>query len=161
MFTRNASSSDPEDKSVADVFSRAERSRIMAAIGPRNTTPEKLVAAALRAASIRFRRHVRDLPGCPDFVLCHRPVAVFVHGCFWHGHSLCRKGTKLPSSNVSFWRRKIDRNRRRDLRAASRLRRAGFSVLTIWECDISADRALSRLLKRLTRRRRRAKSDQA
>lgn len=146
---------------MADVFSKAKRRRIMAAVRSKHTMPERWVARILRSVGIRFRRHPRNLPGQPDFLLVDQRVVVFVHGCFWHGHAVCRKGTTRPVSNRLFWNEKIEKNRRRDRRTAAHLRGAGFSVLTIWECEISADRLCRRLVKRLGRRRVLPKSGQA
>ena len=97
------------------------------------------MAAFLRRHSIRFRRHVRSLPGTPDFVLIDFRTVLFVNGCFWHGHQACAKGLKLPTQNAGFWRAKIERNRRRDRRVARALRARGYSVLTVWECRLQAE----------------------
>jgi DNA mismatch endonuclease, patch repair protein len=130
---------------VVDVFTVAERSRVMAAVRSRHTGPEMRLAALLRAAGVRYRRHAKDLPGTPDFVLAAFRTIVFVHGCFWHGHGACGKGTRLPVAHRGFWRRKIERNCARDRSAARRLRDRGWSVVTVWECRLAADRLPSRL----------------
>lgn len=105
----------------------------MRAVKGKNTGPELVVRRALHAMGYRFRLHRRDLPGTPDIVLPSRRVAIFVHGCFWHGHR-CRKG-RLPKSNVAFWAEKIDRNKARDRAVRAKLRRQGWRAMTIWQCQ--------------------------
>jgi DNA mismatch endonuclease (patch repair protein) len=116
-----------------DTVSKETRSRMMRAVGRRNTGPELAVRRALHAAGLRFRLHRRDLPGTPDIVLPRRRVAIFVHGCFWHGHD-CRAG-RAPVSRESYWGPKIVENRARDARQAAALEALGWTVLTIWECE--------------------------
>jgi DNA mismatch endonuclease (patch repair protein) len=120
---------------MADVFPPEVRSRIMAAITGKDTQPELAVRRVLHAMGRRFRLHRKDLPGRPDVVLPRSRAVVFVHGCFWHGHS-CRKA-RLPSTRRAFWRNKIEGNRRRDRRNRDALRRLGWRVLTVWECRLS------------------------
>lgn len=123
----------------------AARSRNMAAIRRRDTKPELAVRRALHAAGYRFRIDPRDLPGRPDIVLPRFGVAVFVHGCFWHGHT-CVDG-HIPKTNANYWEPKILRNAARDRRNISRLRRLGWSVVVIRECQVAA--GLDRLFRRL------------
>jgi DNA mismatch endonuclease (patch repair protein) len=93
----------------------------------------------------RFRLHRRNLPGSPDLVLPRLRTAIFVHGCFWHRHSGCRFAT-MPSTRRRFWKEKFDRNVQRDRRSAAALRRLGWSVITVWECELRhPDRARARL----------------
>ncbi len=108
---------------------------MMAAVKGKNTKPELIVRRALHAAGFRFRLHRRDLPGRPDIVLPRHRTAVFVHGCFWHGHD-CRRGRR-PSTNVDFWGPKLDRNVERDLANQAALEAAGWQVVTIWECSLA------------------------
>lgn len=110
-----------------------QRSALMKRVRRSNTAPEQQVAAILRELGIRVRRNVKGLPGTPDFANQRRNLAIFVHGCFWHGHSGCKQAT-LPKSNTAFWRVKIESNRRRDRRKATELRRLGFRVITVWSC---------------------------
>ncbi len=126
---------------MTDVFSTQKRSEVMRAIRGADTKPERIVAAWLREERIAFRRCVSRLPGCPDFVLSRYRIVVLVHGCFWHGHKVCRKGRTRPRSRAVFWRRKIEGNVRRDARTTRRLRSMGYSVLTIWECELRNGRA--------------------
>jgi len=127
----------------------AIRSGMMSAVRGRDTGPERLVRAAVFAAGYRYRLHRRDLPGAPDLVLPRYRTAVFVHGCFWHGHS-CPRGRR-PGTNTAFWNAKLDRNIARDRAAVAALRRAGWRVVAIWGCTLS--RGVTRLLALLDRQR--------
>lgn len=115
--------------------SALQRSRTMRAVKSRDTGPELLVARLLRAAGVRYRRDVARLPGRPDFVLIEADIALFVHGCFWHGHD-CARGARVPKNNRDYWVAKVARNRRRDRRVARKLREAGYAVWTLWECGL-------------------------
>jgi DNA mismatch endonuclease, patch repair protein len=137
---------------VADRFSKEQRSAAMAAVKSINTKPELFVRSALHRAGFRFRIHPKPLPGRPDIVLPKFRVAVFVHGCFWHGHD-CPRG-KRPTSNVKFWTAKIDANIRRDALATTQLRTLGWKVRTIWSCSLSG--SVARLVRELQDARRRA-----
>lgn len=117
---------------MTDKFTPAERSRIMGRVRGRDTKPERAVRSLLFAHGLRFRLHRRDLPGAPDIVLPKHRTAVFVHGCFWHGHD-CRRGRR-PESNTAFWDAKIDRNIARDQAAVRNLEALGWRVETIWGC---------------------------
>jgi DNA mismatch endonuclease (patch repair protein) len=117
---------------VADVVDRATRSRMMSGIRNRDTGPERLIRSALHRLGFRFRLHPADVPGRPDLILPRYSAALFVHGCFWHGHdcSLFR----LPGTRRPFWRAKISRNVERDAEVARLLEQQGWRQLTIWEC---------------------------
>lgn len=119
---------------MVDVVDTATRSRMMAGIRGRNTKPEILVRSLLHRQGFRFRLHVRDLPGKPDIVLPRFHAAVFVHGCFWHGHNC--PFFKWPRTRPDFWRKKIKRNRTNDRKARQALQTAGWRVGVIWECAI-------------------------
>lgn len=110
---------------------------MMAAVRGKDTAPERAVRAALFSTGYRYRLHRRDLPGSPDIVLPRYCVAVFVHGCFWHGHD-CLRGRR-PASNVEFWNTKLDRNLARDRANRTALEAAGWTVVTVWECSIAHD----------------------
>lgn len=131
-----------------DTLTRSERSALMSRIQGKNTQPELQVRKALHALGLRFRLHRRDLPGCPDVVLPRHRTVVCVHGCFWHGHSGCRRSA-LPKVNTEFWARKITRNRGRDEAARKALRRLGWRVIWVWECETRAPRKLKVRLARL------------
>ncbi|HEX2854318.1 MAG TPA: very short patch repair endonuclease [Opitutaceae bacterium] len=124
---------------MPDKFSSGTRSRIMAAIRGKNTTPELTVRRFLHAKGLRFRLHAPGLPGRPDLVFPKYRTVVFVHGCFWHQHQNCRFA-RMPASNQRFWTAKLSGNRLRDRRKAQALRTAGWRVLTIWECQLNERR---------------------
>ena len=119
-------------------FTPEKRSAVMRAVKGRDTTPELAVRRILRAAGIGYRLGGRGLPGRPDLVMPGRRVAVFVHGCFWHGHD-CARGARQPKANADYWSAKIGRNRARDLASNAALVAAGWRVVTAWECRIKAD----------------------
>jgi DNA mismatch endonuclease (patch repair protein) len=110
---------------------------MMAGIRARNTKPEIAVRSFLHRSGLRFRIHSRSLPGKPDLVLPRWRAVVFVNGCFWHRHRGCPKAY-TPKSNRRFWMAKFHENVARDAAAASALRRAGWRVFTIWECQVSS-----------------------
>ncbi|WP_188637443.1 very short patch repair endonuclease [Bradyrhizobium guangdongense] len=120
---------------MVDHLTREQRSRNMSSVRNRNTAPELLARKAAHRLGLRFRLHRSDLPGSPDFVLPKHAVAVFVHGCFWHGHGCCR--SKLPQSNVEFWTSKVGKNRVRDRKARRALAKLGWRVVTLWQCELS------------------------
>lgn len=119
---------------MADTRTKEQRSRIMKSVGDRDTGPELAVRRLLHRLGYRFRLQRRDLPGRPDIVFPGRRKAIFIHGCFWHGHG-CGKG-QLPKSRTEYWIAKIKGNRDRDVRAVSRLEDAGWQTLTIWQCEL-------------------------
>lgn len=120
---------------MADRLTPEARSALMARIHGKDTKPELVVRRLLHAMGYRFRLHRRDLPGTPDIVLPGRRKAIFVHGCFWHGHENCRKAS-TPASNRTFWEAKIAANRERDRRKVQSLERRDWQVLVIWECEL-------------------------
>jgi DNA mismatch endonuclease (patch repair protein) len=126
---------------MADRVSAKQRSKIMASVGTRDTGPELLLRKALYRLGYRYRTHYRKLPGKPDVVFPRWRKAIFIHGCFWHGHG-CRWG-RLPKSRLEYWRPKIAANRSRDRRAARAIRRSGWDVLVVWQCEL---RKLERVL---------------
>lgn len=121
---------------MTDVFSAAKRSWLMARVRSKDTRPEKAVRSCLHANGFRFRLHPVSLPGKPDIVLPRYRTAIFVHGCFWHCHRTCRKGRQRPETNEVFWAKKLAMNVLRDKRARQELRKQGWSVLVLWECQI-------------------------
>lgn len=120
---------------MTDVFSPEKRSAVMRRVPSRNTSPELKVRRALTALGARYRLHRKDLPGSPDIVLPGRGLAIFVHGCFWHGHD-CPRGARTPKANRDYWLAKIARNMARDAAAAAALAAAGWRVETVWECEL-------------------------
>lgn len=123
----------------------ALRSRIMRSVPQKKSKPEMIVRRALHAAGYRFRTNLRTLPGSPDVAFTARRKAIFVHGCFWHRHAGCKFAT-LPKNNTEFWRSKFSANIRRDQYNISDLRKLGWQVEVIWQCEIKdADHLLRRL----------------
>ena len=120
---------------MGDVMTPEQRHKCMARILSKNTKPEIMVRKYLFARGFRYRKNVRRLPGTPDIVLRKYRTVIFVNGCFWHGHEGCRY-SHLPKSNVEFWRNKIERNKKRDLRERVELRRMGWHVIQVWECQL-------------------------
>ena len=116
-----------------DIWSKKKRSAVMAKIRSKDTKPEWIVRRYLYARGYRYRKNVKGLPGTPDIVLRKYGIVIFVHGCFWHGHEA---DSHIPKSNSDFWREKIARNRRRDARNKAELKRMGWKVMTIWECQL-------------------------
>jgi DNA mismatch endonuclease (patch repair protein) len=136
---------------MTDVHTPEQRSRNMAAIRGKNTTPEIAVRSLLHLLGYRFRLHRKDLPGKPDIVLPRHNAVIFVHGCFWHCHA-CRYGRVKPATRADFWAAKRQSNVDRDRRNRAALRKLGWRVLVLWECEIAnPDRLRSRLLKFFSR----------
>lgn len=134
----------PPARTGADVFSPSKRSEVMRAVRSRDTGAELALRRALFARGLRYRLHRKDLPGSPDIVFPSARLAVFVHGCFWHGHD-CPRGARAPKSNAEYWSAKIARTRIRDARNAAALMAAGWRVLVVWECDLARPDALDRV----------------
>jgi DNA mismatch endonuclease (patch repair protein) len=121
---------------MADIFDQRKRSELMSRVRSSDTGPELRVRRLLHAMGYRFRLHPAKLPGRPDIVLPRFRTAIFVNGCFWHGHRDCG-AAKRPQTNVNFWNEKIDGNIARDKRTVRQLRRLGWKVIVVWECDVS------------------------
>jgi len=132
---------------MTDVFDPEKRSAVMRAVKSRDTAPELAVRRAAHALGLRFRLGRNDLPGKPDLVFPSRRVALFVHGCFWHGHD-CARGARMPQTNRAYWQAKIARNIARDLAALASLRKLGWKPAVIWECEARDDAKLARLITR-------------
>ena len=131
---------------MSDVFGIEKRREIMRAIRGKDTQPELAVRSLAHRLGFRFRLHRKDLPGKPDLVFPRLHKVIFVHGCFWHSHS-CRRGRSTPTTNAKFWKAKRESNAVRDCRNLRALRRFGWKVLVVWECQIYK---LGPLEKRLT-----------
>lgn len=123
------------------------RSALMARVRQRHSEPERAVRRILRSLSIPFRLHQRSLPGTPDIIVPSRHWAIFVHGCFWHRHSSCVKAS-TPKTRVAFWSDKFTKNVVRDARKARALRKLGWHVMTVWECQCRDSEKLKRRLQR-------------
>ncbi len=128
-------------ETMADIFSKAKRSQIMASIrSAGNRTTEQALASAFRRFGVKgWRRHV-DLPGKPDFAFRKQRLAVFVDGCFWHN---CPRHGHMPRSNTSYWCKKLARNQERDRKVKRELTKRGWRVLRIWEHSVKASPAAS------------------
>ena len=117
-----------------DRVSREKRSEMMSFVRAKNTRPELAVRRLLHAMGFRFRLHKDDLPGKPDIVLPKKKTAIFVHGCFWHRHKGCVR-TTTPENNCEFWADKFRRNKLRDQSNRNKLKRLGWKVVIVWECE--------------------------
>jgi len=118
-----------------------DRSAVMRAVKSRDTGPERAVRAMLREIAPGYRLHRADLPGKPDIVYGRRKLAIFVHGCFWHGHE-CPRGARMPKANADYWRAKIARNRERDVKTLAAIEAIGWRALVVHECDLRDTRRL-------------------
>lgn len=114
--------------------SAAQRRRTMQAVKSKDTTPEMRVRRLLHSMGYRYRLHRDCLPGTPDLVFVSRRKVIFVHGCFWHGHS-CARGARVPKTNREYWLKKVARNRERDRVVRSDLETLGWDALVVWECE--------------------------
>ena len=118
-----------------DVYEAEKRSAVMRQVKGRNTTPEMKVRKALTKLGARYRLHRKDLPGNPDIVMPGRRLALFVNGCFWHGHD-CARGARVPKQNRDYWVAKVARNVARDAKSCEALAALGWRVETVWECEL-------------------------
>jgi DNA mismatch endonuclease (patch repair protein) len=136
---------------MADVFTKKKRSDVMSRIRAKNTKPELLVRHFLFSKGLRYRLHQVNLPGKPDIILKKYCTVIFVNGCFWHGHEGC-KSFKMPKSRQHYWVPKIERNIFKYQADKRRLRKLGWKVLTVWECQLKKtkiDRTLSTLVNKI------------
>lgn len=130
---------------MADVFTKKKRSQIMASVHSKNTTPERIVRSTLHRLGYRFSIASNKLPGKPDIILRRFRKVIFVHGCFWHQHKGCN-ASERPISNSEYWNNKLDRNVLRDRKNISLLKKNGWDVIIIWECQIRKNSALVKKL---------------
>jgi DNA mismatch endonuclease (patch repair protein) len=121
----------------------------MSRVSQKDTSPEKTIFSFLRKNKLRFRKNIKTLPGSPDIVLTELNAVIFVHGCFWHGHKRC-KLAKRPSSNTKYCNKKIDDNIERDKRKAKELRKLGWKVLTVWQCQLKTEEKKEKTFERLS-----------
>lgn len=126
------------------------RSALMARVRRKGTSPELALREILSRQGVRYRTNVKGLPGSPDIVALAGKCAIYVHGCFWHRHARCSACTS-PKRNAAFWNEKFEQNVRRDARKVRELRRLGFRVLIVWECQLKRPSKLERLKKRMER----------
>ena len=118
----------------------------MSRVRGKDTRPELIVRRIVHGMGYRYRLHVRSLPGSPDLVLPRHHKVIFVHGCFWHQHEGCKRAT-IPSSNRTFWRKKLTSNRKRDAKQQQDLQNDGWAVLVVWECQTKDPEELIALLR--------------
>jgi DNA mismatch endonuclease (patch repair protein) len=130
---------------AGDVFTPEQRSAVMRAVPGKNSSAELRVRRLLTHMGLRYRLHRKDLPGSPDVALGPRKVALFVHGCFWHGHD-CKRGARAPKTNADYWSAKIGRNRVRDAAAQATLIAKGWTPVIVWECELKDEAALQQRL---------------
>jgi len=135
---------------MADVHSKEIRSYNMSRIKGKNTKPEMVVRKFLHARGFRYKLHDKILPGKPDLVLPKYKTVIFIHGCFWHGHEGC-KYYVVPKTRTEWWLNKINYNTANDVKAVKSLKKAGWKVITIWECNLKTakvEKTLIALLKK-------------
>jgi DNA mismatch endonuclease, patch repair protein len=125
-----------------DTVTAERRSWVMSLVKSKDTEPERLVRQIASALGYRYRLHGRNLPGRPDLVFAGRRSVIFVHGCFWHQHKKCIR-SKRPKGHAAYWNAKLDRNMQRDCQNFRELKRLGWRVLTIWECQLKEPEAVS------------------
>jgi DNA mismatch endonuclease, patch repair protein len=130
-----------EKRSTTDVYGPEKRSAVMRRVKGVGTAPELIVRRLVWRLGGRYRLNRKDLPGKPDIVLPGRRLAIFVHGCFWHGHD-CRRGARVPKANRDYWVAKVARNRVRDAATREALAAMGWRVETVWECEMKDAAAL-------------------
>lgn len=130
--------SEDDSEERYDIMSAEKRSHVMSKVGSEDTEPEMMLRSALHRAGFRYRLHVDDLPGSPDLVFPKYDTVVRVHGCFWHRHD-CEKGRQVPKTRRKFWKEKLERNEERDQENKKALEKRGWTVLTVWECDLKED----------------------
>ena len=124
---------------------QAIRRKTMQAVKGKDTKPELFVRRLLYSLGYRYRLYRKDLPGKPDIVFPGRKKIIFVHGCFWHGHN-CKRGAREPKTNVEYWRQKIARNKARDKEHKKKLKKAGWDVMVVWECQLKDENRLVGML---------------
>jgi DNA mismatch endonuclease (patch repair protein) len=119
----------------------------MRRIRSKDTKPEWIVRRLIHSMGYRYRLHAKDLPGKPDLVFRTRKAVIFVHGCFWHLHNACREG-RVPSSNSNYWSEKLKRNVLRDRTHRATLRKMGWRVMEVWECEVEDTESLKSKVQR-------------
>ena len=132
---------------TADILTPAQRSERMSRVRNKDTKPEIAVRRLVHRMGYRYRLHQRDLPGSPDMVFPGRGKIIFVHGCFWHRHGKRCEFTRWPKSKLGFWRPKLEQNHQRDRIVGRELRKLGWRVLIVWECQLKNREAVGAKLR--------------
>ncbi|HMK27641.1 MAG TPA: DNA mismatch endonuclease Vsr [Chitinophagaceae bacterium] len=136
---------------MTDIFTKKKRSRVMSKVARADTPYEILVRKFLFSKGFRFRKNYKALPGSPDIALPKYKFVIFIHGCFWHLHT-CSAG-RIPASNKAFWTEKLTNNKKRDQEKNKQLKKMGWRVIEIWECDLKTEnqrmKTLNKLLKKI------------
>lgn len=130
-----------------DIWSKEKRSKVMARIKSKHTNPELIIRSLVHRLGYRYRLHWKNLPGKPDLVFAKRRKVIFINGCFWHRHKNC-KFAQIPKSNIEYWKIKFEQNQKRDARNQEKLKKLGWSILVLWECQIKNIEALRGKIKR-------------
>ncbi|MEZ4709795.1 MAG: very short patch repair endonuclease [Caldilineaceae bacterium] len=118
-----------------DNLTPSQRKRTMKSVHSKDTKPEMKVRRLIHNMGFRYRLHRSDLPGKPDLVFPSKHKVIFIHGCFWHGHN-CKRGQRMPVTNQEYWLAKLNRNKERDKNNQEKLRKLGWDVLILWECQL-------------------------
>jgi DNA mismatch endonuclease (patch repair protein) len=137
---------------MTDKFSPSKRKAIMQSIQGKDSRPEKIVRSMIFKLGFRYRLHDALLPGKPDLVFKSAKKIIFVHGCYWHRHN-CKKGNSIPVTNQEFWKQKFAANKKRDKEVRRKLRKEGWKILIIWECETrktKRSKLVTRIIKFLT-----------
>lgn len=135
---------------MVDHLTKEKRSWNMSKIRSKNTAPELTVRKQLHNNGIRYRLHVRDLPGKPDLSNKKKRFAVFINGCFWHQHPGCKRATK-PQSNQEYWLKKLEANIKRLKENIIELKKSGYCVFVIWECEVRNQQIINKLITNITK----------
>ncbi len=135
---------------MTDHLTKEKRSWNMSRIRSKDTKPELIVRSLLHRMGYRFRLHRKDLPGKPDIVLPKYKTVIFVHGCFWHRHKGC-KGRTTPSTNKEYWDKKFLRNIEKDKANRRDLKKAGWKVIVIWECESKKTAAIKKKFREINK----------
>jgi len=132
---------------MADIFSKIKRSEVMSKVTAKDTRPEVKVRKFLFSKGFRYRKNDKRFPGKPDIILPKYKTAIFVHGCFWHHHDNCRAAA-LPQTNYEFWKNKMETNIKRDRKNQKDLKKLGWKILVIWQCQIKNRELFEKTMKR-------------
>ena len=130
---------------MVDNLTEKQRKHCMRQVKSKDTRPEIVVRKLISLMGYRYRLHRKDLPGCPDLVFSVGKKVIFINGCYWHRHT-CKKGRSKPETNKDFWRTKFYRTKQRDKENRKKLKKLGWQILTIWECQIKNVEKLKKMV---------------